>query len=98
MANESKHASDYTLAQLQLNVQKSETIRQSATSIAATKNQYARFTKVEHDFSKPAKTGSLRISLDPDGTAAPPAGQTLVCRGTAWVQEEEKKVALFRTA
>jgi len=96
MANESKHPSDYSKGQLQLNLQKSETIRQSVSAIVATKNQYARFTKATHDFSKPAATGSLRLELDPDGKLAPPDGQTLVCRGSAWIEDVETKVALFR--
>ena len=98
MANESKHSADYTLDQLQLNLQKSEAIRQSLKTLTATRNTFARFTKAEHDFSQPVATGSLRLALDPDENLEPPEGQTLVCRGTAWIEDEEKKVAAFRTA
>ncbi|HYD23275.1 MAG TPA: hypothetical protein VEB68_00645 [Croceibacterium sp.] len=97
MANESKHAADYSIGQLELNLQGSESIRQAVTSISATKNQYARFTKAAHDYSKPVPKQSLRLALDPNGNAGAPSGQTLVCRGTAWIDDVEQKVAVFRT-
>ena len=98
MSNESKHSADYTLDQLQLNLQSSETIRQSVKSIEAKKNQFSRFTGAVHDYTKPVPTASLRLALDPNGSLAPPAGQTLVCRGTAWIENDEKKVAVFRSS
>lgn len=98
MANDSKHAADYNLAQLELNLQASEAIRQSVKTIAATRNQYVRFTKAGHDYSKPVPTSSLRLALDPDGTLEAPSGQTLVCRGTAWIEDVETKVAVFRAS
>lgn len=96
MSNDSKHAADCTLDQLQLNLQGSEAIRQSVNAISATRNQYVRFTKAEHDYAKPVPTSSLRLALDPAGTLAAPSGQKLVCRGTAWIADVETNVAVFR--
>lgn len=96
MANESKSSADYNLEALQTNVQASEGMSGSAKSISATRNQFALFTKVEHDLLKRVASGSLRILLDESGNTPTPPGMTLVCRGTAWIEMVEKKVALFR--
>ena len=96
MANESKHAAEYTIAKLQVNLQASEGIRGSVKSIATSRNQFVSFTKAEHDFKKRVSSASLRLVLDDSGATAPSAGQTLVCRGTGWIEGGERKVAVFR--
>lgn len=41
---------------------------------------------------------SLRLFLDPGGNLEPPAGSTLLCRGSAMISGIEQKVAAFRKA
>lgn len=96
MAKPSRTASDIDLPQLLINLQRHESLRGGLTAISAESDD-GRYTKGVHQFTPRVPKRSLRIVEDPNGDAAPPSGQTLVCRGTAWISDTEKKVALFRT-
>ena len=98
MSNDSRQSADYTREALEVNLQAAEGVSGAVKTISATKNQFAPFTKAEHDFLKRVAAGSLRVVIDESGTTPVPAGLTLVCRGTAWIELEQKKVALFRAA
>lgn len=97
MPNDSRHAAEYLRETLEVNLQGAEGVSGAVKSISATKNQFTPFTKAEHDFLKRVAAGSLRVVIDESGATPVPSGMTLVCRGTAWIELEQKKVALFRT-
>ena len=95
MAKPSRTASDIDLPQLQTDLQGHESLRGGLTAISAESDD-GRYTKGVHKFTPRVPKRSLRVVEDLDGKTAPPAGQTLVCRGTAWIKDKETKVALFR--
>jgi hypothetical protein len=95
MAKPSETASDIDLPQLQINLQRHESLRGGLTAISAERDD-GRYTKGIHQFTPRVPKRSLRVVEDPDGDATPPSGQALVCRGTAWISDDDKKVALFR--
>lgn len=97
MAKPSKTASDIDLPQLLIDLQRHESLRGGLTEISAESDD-GRYTKGIHQFTPRVAKRSLRIVEDLNGNAAPPSGQTLVCRGTAWINDTEKKVALFRVS
>ena len=96
MAEPSKTASDIALPQLTTNLQRHESLRGGLTAISAESDD-GRYTKGVHKWKPRVPKRSLRVLEDPAGTIEPPAGTTLVCRGTAWIGDKDKKVALFRT-
>lgn len=97
MANESWQAADYPREQLEVNLQASEAGRGAVTSIKASRKEGVPATNAQHDYDVTVPDASLRVALDPTGEATLPDG-TEVCRGTAWIEDVQTKVALFRTA
>lgn len=95
MAEPTKTASDIDLPQLLINLQRDESILRGGISEISAESDDGRYTKGVHKPPRVPKR-SLRIVEDPTGDAKAPAGQVLICRGTAWISDNEKKVALFR--
>lgn len=92
----SKTASDIDLPQLQIDLQRHESIRRGGLTAISAESDDGRYTKGVHESPRVPKR-SLRVLEDPAGTIEAPPTTTLVCRGTAWIGDYEKKVALFRT-
>lgn len=96
MTNKSKHKSGHDLAQLQTNLRRSESLRGAITAIAARAIDADKFTIADHSFT-PVEKRSLVLKEDPNGNMTAPDGSSLVIRGTAFIQNSSKKVAVFRT-
>lgn len=95
--NKSKHKGHKGLPQLQSDLRRSESVRGGLTALTARTSDTDKYTIGDHSGEVVRKL-SLELALDPDGDLAAPEGTALVCRGTAFVSNSEKKVAAFRRA
>jgi hypothetical protein len=94
MSQDVEHDGNISLEQLQTNLRFNEGLWRKLTAIRVE----GASTISTHDDTTAVPDDSLELVLDPAKNATGSAGSTLICRGSAKINSEEKLVATFRKA
>ena len=96
MADISKHKGAHTLPVLLASVRRSDTIWGNVTAMRAEEQAGQKYTIGEHDFAADPLGKLTLIVLDDNGDGAAPDGTKIVVKGTAWIENQKKKIGVCR--